>query len=90
MHAIGNEVLKGHKDFKILYVTSERFTNEFIDAIKTNKMDTFHNKYRNIDVLLIDDFQNVIKKRIRRMRSNQPCRMSSLESYPFFTKIEKL
>lgn len=47
---------------RVLYVTSERFTNEFIDAIKTNKMDTFHNKYRNIDVLLIDDIQFIAGK----------------------------
>ncbi len=47
---------------RVLYVTSERFTNEFIDAIKTNKMDTFHNKYRNIDVLLIDDIKFIAGK----------------------------
>ena len=58
----GNEILKTNPNTRVLYVTSERFTNEFIDAIKTNKMDTFHNKYRNIDVLLIDDIQFIAGK----------------------------
>ncbi len=58
----GNEILRTSPSTRVLYVTSERFTNEFIDAIKTNKMDTFHNKYRNIDVLLIDDIQFIAGK----------------------------
>lgn len=62
MHAIGNEILRSNKSAKILYVTSERFTNEFIDAIKNNKMETFRNKYRTIDVLLIDDIQFIVGK----------------------------
>ena len=57
MHAIGNEILKLNHSKKILYVTSERFTNDFIDTIKTGNIDSFRNKYRNIDVLLIDDIQ---------------------------------
>ena len=55
MHAIGNEILKNNKNSKILYVTSENFTNQLINAIKDNSSDQFRNKYRNIDVLLIDD-----------------------------------
>ena len=62
MHAIGNEILRANKSTKVLYVTSERFTNEFIDAVKNNKMETFRNKYRNIDVLLIDDIQFIAGK----------------------------
>lgn len=62
MHAIGNEILKNNKSKKVLYVTSERFTNEFIDTIKTGNTDAFHNKYRNIDVLLIDDIQFIEEK----------------------------
>ena len=58
----GNEILRTSPSTRVLYVTSERFTNEFIDAIKTNKMDTFHNKYRNIDVLLTDDIQFIAGK----------------------------
>ncbi len=62
MHAIGNEVLKKHRDFKILYVTSENFTNEFINSLKDNGMEKFRNKYRNIDLLLIDDIQFIAGK----------------------------
>ena len=63
MHAIGNEVAKRHKDFKILYVTSENFMNEFINSlIKDNGMENFRNKYRNIDLLLIDDIQFIAGK----------------------------
>ena len=62
MHAIGNEIYKNNKDSKILYVTSETFTNQFINAIKDNTNDQFRNKYRNIDVLLIDDIQFIAGK----------------------------
>lgn len=57
MHAIGNEILKRNKEYKILYVTCEKFGNQFINAIQENKNEMFRNKYRNIDVLLIDDIQ---------------------------------
>lgn len=62
MHAIGNEILKNNKNSKILYVTSEAFTNELINAIKDNTNDQFRNKYRSIDVLLIDDIQFIAGK----------------------------
>ena len=62
MHAIGNEILKNNKNSKILYVTSENFTNQLINAIKDNNSDQFRNKYRNIDVLLIDDIQFIAGK----------------------------
>lgn len=58
----GNEILRTNRSTNVLYVTSERFTNEFIDAIKNNKMDSFRKKYRNIDVLLIDDIQFIAGK----------------------------
>lgn len=57
MHAIGNEILRQNKDFNVLYVTSEKFTNHLIASIKEGKMESFRNTYRNIDVLLIDDIQ---------------------------------
>lgn len=57
MHAIGNELKCNFPKFKILYVTSEKFTYDFIEAIKTNTVSKFTNKYRNIDCLLIDDIQ---------------------------------
>ncbi|MBQ2917560.1 MAG: chromosomal replication initiator protein DnaA [Clostridia bacterium] len=62
MHAIGNEVLFNNRNAKILYVTSERFTNEFIDALKNANTEKFRQKYRNIDVLLIDDIQFIAGK----------------------------
>ena len=62
MHAIGNEILRNNKNSKILYVTSENFTNQLINAIKDNTNDQFRNKYRSIDILLIDDIQFIAGK----------------------------
>ncbi len=62
MHAIGNEILRNNKNANILYVTSEKFTNQLINAIKDNKNEMFRAKYRNIDVLLIDDIQFIAGK----------------------------
>ena len=63
MHAIGNQILQTFSDKKVLYVTSEKFTNEFINSIKDNKNEEFRNKYRNMDVLLIDDMQGIAGKK---------------------------
>lgn len=62
MHAIGNEILRNNRNANILYVTSENFTNQLINAIKDNKNEQFRAKYRNIDVLLIDDIQFIAGK----------------------------
>ena len=62
MHAIGNEIIRRNRNTNILYVTSEKFTNQLINAIKDNKNDQFRNRYRNIDVLLIDDIQFIAGK----------------------------
>ncbi|NLT95517.1 MAG: chromosomal replication initiator protein DnaA [Clostridia bacterium] len=62
MHAIGHYVLNNNKNAKIVYVSSETFTNELIDGIKDDKTSSFRNKYRNIDVLLVDDIQFLSKK----------------------------
>ena len=62
MHAIGNSILKKNKDSNILYVTSEKFTNQLINSIKDNSNEQFRNKHRNIDVLLIDDIQFIAGK----------------------------
>ena len=62
MHAIGNEIIRNNKDAKILYVTSEKFTNQLVNAIKDNKNEQFRNTYRTIDVLLIDDIQFIAGK----------------------------
>jgi len=65
MHSVAHFVLKNNQDAKILYVTSEKFTNELIDAIRNkNNISTteFREKYRNNDILLIDDIQFIIGK----------------------------
>lgn len=62
MHAIGNRILENNKYANVLYVTSEKFTNQLINAIKDNKNEAFRNKYRTIDVLLIDDIQFIAGK----------------------------
>jgi len=62
MHAIGHYVIENNKNSKVVYVSSEKFTNELIDGIKDDKTTSFRNKYRNIDVLLIDDIQFLAKK----------------------------
>jgi len=62
MHAIGHYVINNNKNAKVVYVSSEKFTNELIDGIKDDKTADFRNKYRNIDVLLIDDIQFLAKK----------------------------
>ena len=62
MQAIGNFVLKEMSNKKVYYTSSEAFTNEMIDALRSNSMPKFRNKYRNIDVLLIDDIHFMAKK----------------------------
>ena len=60
LHAIGH--LSQRDDHSVIYVTSEQFTNEFINAIREGSTDDFRNKYRNVDVLLIDDIQFIAGK----------------------------
>lgn len=62
MHAIGHYILQQNPKTKVLYVSSEMFTNELIKAIREDKNVEFRNKYRSIDVLLIDDIQFIEKK----------------------------
>ena len=57
MQAIGVQIIRNNPQAKVLYVSSEMFTNEFITAIKDGKSRSFRNKYRRLDVLLIDDIQ---------------------------------
>ncbi|GIN64517.1 chromosomal replication initiator protein DnaA [Robertmurraya siralis] len=57
MHAIGHYVLEHNPSAKVVYLSSEKFTNEFINSIRDNKATEFRNKYRKVDVLLIDDIQ---------------------------------
>ncbi|MFW5890796.1 MAG: chromosomal replication initiator protein DnaA [bacterium] len=62
MHAIGHYITSNNANAKILYVTSEKFTNDLINSIKDDKNDEFRNKYRKIDVLLVDDIQFIAGK----------------------------
>lgn len=62
MQAVGNRILKNDRTKNIVYVTSEQFTNHLINSIRDGKNDPFRNKYRNSDVLLIDDIQFIAKK----------------------------
>lgn len=57
LQAIGNEVLKKDPNKKVLYVSSEKFTNDFIKSISSNRTEKFKNIYRGADILLIDDIQ---------------------------------
>lgn len=62
LHAICNEVHKNFPDFKILYTTGEVFTNEMIESIRNGSMPDFRMKYREVDVLLVDDIQFIAGK----------------------------
>ena len=62
IQAIGHEILKNDPKVKIAYLSSETFTNEFIDSLREKKTDDFRKKYRKIDLLLIDDVQFFAKK----------------------------
>lgn len=62
MHAIGNFVLKKDPTKKVIYVSSEQFTNDYINAIRNDKNQEFREKYRTIDFLLVDDIQFICDK----------------------------
>jgi chromosomal replication initiator protein len=57
MHAIGHYVLKNNPHFKLTYISTERFMNEMINAVKTDRVIDFRERYRSVDVLLVDDIQ---------------------------------
>jgi chromosomal replication initiator protein len=62
MHAIGNQVIAKFPRKRVVYATSEKFTNEFIASIQQGKIDEFRARYRRIDLLLIDDIQFIADK----------------------------
>lgn len=66
LHAIGNQIKKNNKNIKILYVTSEQFTNDYIQALKADRKENankaFRDKYREVDVLMVDDIQFIANK----------------------------
>lgn len=57
MHAIGHAILRNNPDARITYLSTEKFTNEFIQALQENALVKFRQRYRNVDVLLLDDVQ---------------------------------
>ncbi|WP_018968942.1 chromosomal replication initiator protein DnaA [Rubritalea marina] len=57
MQAVGNRIVRENPEAKVVYRTSEKFTNEFIDSVKKGDLEKFRNRYRKADVLLIDDIQ---------------------------------
>ena len=62
IQAIGNKILDNFPEKKIIYLSSDTFTVEFVEAIQSNKVNEFSNFYRNMDVLIIDDIQFLIGK----------------------------
>ncbi len=62
MHAIGHYILRNNPRNKVLYTTSEKFTNDLINSIRDDKNVEFRNRYRNTDVLLVDDIQFIADK----------------------------
>jgi chromosomal replication initiator protein len=57
LQSVGNELLRKNPSIRILYVTCERFTNDYINAIRSGQTRDFKNRYRNVDVFLVDDIQ---------------------------------
>ncbi len=57
MHAVGHSILRNNPDAKVAYLSTEKFTNEFIQAIQEQSLTRFRQRYRNVDVLLLDDVQ---------------------------------
>jgi chromosomal replication initiator protein len=62
MNAIGNKIIDQQSSVKLLYAPAEQFTNEFVYSMRNDKMDQFKAKYRNLDVLIIDDIQFIAGK----------------------------
>jgi len=62
LHAIGHQVLQSFTGMRVLYVSSEKFTNDMINAIRENRNEEFRNRYRTIDILMIDDIQFIAGK----------------------------
>lgn len=64
LHAIGNEIIKNNSNTKVLFTTSERFINELMNSIKENRITSFRNNYRNVDVFIMDDIHFIAGKKI--------------------------
>lgn len=57
MHAIGHYVLEHYPQLRVVYISCEKFTNDFINSIQYKRTDEFRNRYRNVDLLMVDDIQ---------------------------------
>ena len=62
-HAIGNRIADDHPNLRVLYLTSEAFTNAFVHAVQQNMLADFARSFREIDVLIVDDIQDVSEER---------------------------
>ena len=62
LHAIGHEAIRQQPNLRALYVTSEKFTNDMVEAIRFRRNEEFRNRYRNTDILMIDDIQFIAGK----------------------------
>ncbi len=62
MHAIGHHISENHPEFRLTYLPAEQFVNELINSIRFDRMPTFRERYRTIDILLIDDIQFIANK----------------------------
>lgn len=64
LHAIGNFIIENNADRKVMYISAETFTTELINSIKDSKNEEFREKYRSVDVLMIDDIQFIAGKKV--------------------------
>ena len=62
VQAIGNKIKQDHPNFKVLYISTDHFYADFVNSIKNGKGDEFNRKFRKLDVLIIDDFQQIVGK----------------------------
>lgn len=84
MHAIGNKMMASNAQTRVKYVTSEAFTNDFINAIQTGTQEQFRQEYRKLDLLLVDDIQFFLPIR------KEPKKNSSILSTHCMKKTSKL
>ncbi|MBE7062624.1 MAG: chromosomal replication initiator protein DnaA [Clostridia bacterium] len=64
LHAIGNFIIQNNNDMKVMYISAETFTTELINSIKDSRNDEFREKYRSVDVLMVDDIQFIAGKKV--------------------------
>lgn len=64
LHAIGNFIIQNNSDMQVMYISAETFTNELINSIKDSRNDEFREKYRSVDVLMVDDIQFIAGKKV--------------------------